>query len=235
MSVPLRLRAVEPVQDAGAGAHELAQVCRERDQDGGGHLIHAGHRDAERLAHGAAGAVGPHQVPGRELVGPGAGVDGRRDAPVALLQPEPPVAAPEVDERLGRDPVQQDRLERRLRDVQQGRGRHGEDIVVLALVGHGSEAVARQRRDEAHLAGELLRRGDRAQPLRADAELGGEDLDRPRVDRVRSRQRLRLERLLEHDRRHPSACEQERERDADHASAGDDHGLLAAVGHDDAQ
>ena len=224
-------RAVQPVQHAGARAHELAQVGGERDRDRRRDLLLTGHRDAERLPHVAAGAVRADEVARCELVGPGVGADRRGHAVVPELQPGPAVAAPQVHQRLGGRPAEQDGLEVRLRHVQQGRRRDGEHVVVLALVGHRPEAVARERGDEAHLARELLRRGDGAQRVRGDPQLGVEDLDRPRVHGVRPRQHLRLERLLEDDGRDTPAREEQGERDADDASAGDDHGRPWRVGH----
>ena len=114
-----------------------------------------------------------------------------RQDEVALLDRRagPCVPAAEIDPRFRLEPLEQQRLERRLRDVQQRVWSHGADVVVLALIRKRSEAVAGQRGHEPDFARQLWRGRGRLQLCIRDVELL-EDLDRSWIDRIYSRGRV---------------------------------------------
>ena len=117
----------------------------------------------------------------RESNGPGAvGCLDDRDDPLAACSETASRAPAQVNQRLRGDAVEQQRLECGLRDVDHRRWSDIPDLIVLALVGQRSEAMAGQRGREPHLARQLLRSPDPAQLRVGDTELS-EHLQRPRI------------------------------------------------------
>ena len=110
--------------------------------------VGAEHPDVDRLAHPASGTVSGQHVTavhgvaasGLQVVDPGG------DAITILLERVPLVAIPDLGVGFLAQPVEQDRFEQVLREIQQGRGGVLEVLVALPLVGETAELLAGELR-----------------------------------------------------------------------------------------
>ena len=182
-----RVRVGDPVDAEPVRPGHLPQRPPQLDHRAAEHPLAAGHRDPEGRPHGAAGAVGSHQVPGRHRTLPRrAAQPGAHATRRKLLEAHQLGAELDPGRREGSQVVQQHPLEVVLRHAGRWQ-RAGQGALVAGRVAHVVRRPVGDRRQRLGEAQPPLHLDGAGQHLLLQAP-GPQQLHRPGADHRRARQ-----------------------------------------------